>query len=86
MKNEKLKLALITLCSVFATVLLFKLFFLVTSLGYVSIGDSYCKFGPIPAKYASFDVHFKSNFTGQLTLVDKKGKQLSNNDYSVLVN
>ena len=94
MKNDKLKLALITLGSVITTALLFWLFFWATTFGFENghpvaftpIGDSYCKFGPIPAKYASFDVRFRSNFTGQLTLVDKKGKQLSNNDYSVLVN
>ena len=39
-----------------ATFLLFELCFYIASLGYVSIGDSYCKFGPIPAKYATFNL------------------------------
>ena len=52
---------------------------------YIEIGDSYCKCGPIPAKYASFTVGFKSKYTGRLTLIDKSGKQLSNSDYTVLL-
>lgn len=85
MEKYKIKLSLYTFVSVVATWFLFELFFYVTSLGYVSIGDSYCKFGPIPAKYASFDIPFKSNYTGPLTLIDKKGNQLSNADYTVIV-
>lgn len=86
MKNNKLKLYLTVIVSVILTWLIFEVFFYVTSLGYVSIGDSYCKFGPIPAKYASFNVTFKSEYTGQLTLIDKSGKQLPNADYTVIVN
>lgn len=86
MKNSKLKLFLTVIVSVILTWLIFEVFFYVTSLGYVSIGDSYCKFGPIPAKYASFNVTFKSEYTGQLTLIDKSGKQLPNSDYTVIVN
>lgn len=85
METNKVKLALYIIVSVVATLILFKVFFYVTSLGYVSIGDSYCQFGPIPAKYASFDIPFKSNYTGQLTLIDKGGNQLSNADYTVIV-
>lgn len=85
MTKDKLKLLLLSIGSVIATWIIFKSFFYITSLGYVSIGDSYCEFGPIPAKYASFDIPFKSNYTGQLTLIDKSGKQLSNTDYTVIV-
>lgn len=83
---SRIKISFFTVLGILFTWILFKLFFYVTSLGYVSIGDSYCQFGPIPAKYASFEIHFKSNYSGQLTLIDKRGNQLSNNDYSVIVN
>ena len=81
-----LKLTLITIVSTIIVWGLFQIFFYITSLGYVDIGDSYCKCGPIPAKYASFTVGFKSKYTGRLTLIDKSGKQLSNSDYTVLMN
>lgn len=82
---SKLKLTLITIASAVVLWGLFELFFYITSLGYVEIGDSYCDCGPIPAKYASFTVGFKSNYTGRLTLIDKSGRQLSNSDYTVLL-
>lgn len=83
--NRYLKLTLITIVSTVVVWGLFQLFFYITSLGYIEIGDSYCKCGPIPAKYASFTVGFKSKYTGRLTLIDKSGKQLSNTDYNVLL-
>lgn len=86
MKGNSVKKYLAIAGSAVLTWLIFELFFYATSLGYVSIGDSYCKFGPIPAKYASFNVTFRSNYTGQLTLIDKSGRQLPNSDYSVIVN
>lgn len=84
--NRILNLTLITIVSTIVVWGLFQFFFDITSLGYVEIGDSYCKCGPIPAKYASFTVGFKSKYTGRLTLIDKSGKQLSNSDYTVLMN
>lgn len=84
--NRILNLTLITIVSTIVVWGLFHFFFYITSLGYVKIGDSYCKCGPIPAKYASFTVGFKSKYTGRLTLIDKSGKQLSNSDYTVLMN
>lgn len=83
--NRYLKLTLITIVSTVVVWGLFQLFFYITSLGYIEIGDSYRKCGPIPAKYASFTVGFKSKYTGRLTLIDKSGKQLSNTDYTVLL-
>lgn len=83
--NRYLRLTLITIVSNVVVWGLFQLFFYITSLGYIEIGDSYCKCGPIPAKYASFTVGFKSKYTGRLTLIDKSGKQLSNSDYTVLL-
>lgn len=85
-ENKILNFTLITIASTIVVWGLFQIFFYITSLGYVEIGDSYCKCGPIPAKYASFTVGFKSKYTGQLTLIDKSGKQLSNSDYTVLMN
>ena len=83
--NRYLKLTLITIVNTVVVWGLFQLYFYITSLGYIEIGDSYCKCGPIPAKYASFTVGFKSKYTGRLTLIDKSGKQLSNSDYTVLL-
>lgn len=83
--NRYLKLTLITIVSTVVVWGLFQLLFYITSLGYIEIGDSYCECGPIPAKYASFTVGFKSKYTGRLTLIDKSGKQLSNSDYTVLL-
>lgn len=80
------KVTLITLGAALVLWGVFSLVGYIGGLGYVSIGDTYEKAGFVPAKYVTFNVSFKRPYTGNLTLVDKSGKQLSNSDYSVKVN
>jgi hypothetical protein len=52
---------------------------------YTSIGSTYNEFLFIPAKSAHFTISFKSPYTGSLTLIDEKGKTLSNSKYTISV-
>ncbi len=66
-------------------------FLLVSSLAghkgkvYKSIGNTYNKFWFIPAKSAHFNITFRNSYTGALTLIDEKGKPLSNDKYTIRV-
>lgn len=52
---------------------------------YVSCGDTYNKFLFIPAKSANFTIHFKSPFSGGLTLIDEKGRPLDSSKYFISI-
>lgn len=80
------KWIILTICSVAIIYILVFSFASTNGVAYRSIGTSYNKFLFIPAKSVHFNVTFRSPYSGNLTLIDEKGKPLSPNKYIVSAN
>ena len=73
------------ICAVSALFLILTCFSSHGGVQYTSIGKTYNKFMFFPAKSANFTISFRSPYTGSLTLIDDKGRPLSDDKYTIEV-